>query len=108
MAIKVYEGERAETAHNNLLGTFTLEGIPPAPRATPQIEVKFDVNANGILSITAEEKQSGRKGEISISPDKVSRLHHVEPSISNLTLGIIGSTFKGGYRPYVEASSGVR
>lgn len=70
VAIKVYEGERAETAHNNLLGTFTLEGIPPAPRATPQIEVKFDVNANGILSITAEEKQSGRKGEISISPDK--------------------------------------
>merc|ERR1711963_117947 len=57
--IQVYEGERAMTKDNNLLGKFQLSGIPPAPRGVPQIEVTFDIDANGILNVTAQDKGSG-------------------------------------------------
>merc|ERR1712200_381965 len=57
--IQVYEGERAMTKDNHLLGKFDLTGIPPAPRGTPQIEVTFDVDANGILNVSAVDKASG-------------------------------------------------
>ena len=57
--IQVYEGERQMTRDNNLLGKFELSGIPPAPRGVPQINVAFDVDANGILNVTAEDKTSG-------------------------------------------------
>jgi len=56
VTIQVYEGERAMTRDNHLLGKFDLMGIPPAPRGTPQIEVTFDVDANGILNVSAVEK----------------------------------------------------
>jgi len=59
--IQVYEGERAMTKDNNLLGKFELSGIPPAPRGTPQIEVTFDIDANGILNVTAEDKSTKKK-----------------------------------------------
>jgi len=55
----VYEGERARTRDNNLLGKFELAGIPPAPRGVPQINVAFDIDANGILNVTAEDKTTG-------------------------------------------------
>ncbi|KAG0227658.1 70-kilodalton heat shock protein [Actinomortierella wolfii] len=68
--IQVYEGERARTKDNNLLGKFELTGIPPAPRGVPQIEVVFDVDANGILNVSAVEKSTGRANKITITNDK--------------------------------------
>lgn len=68
--IKIYEGERKFTKDNNLLGSFHLDGIPPAPRGVPQIEVSFDIDANGIMNITAVEKGSGKSNNISITNDK--------------------------------------
>jgi L1 cell adhesion molecule like protein len=68
--IQVYEGERAMTRDNNLLGKFELSGIPPAPRGVPQIEVTFDIDANGILNVSAEDKTTGKKNKITITNDK--------------------------------------
>merc|ERR1711915_296310 len=70
VTIQVYEGERAMTKDNHLLGKFDLMGIPPAPRGTPQIEVTFDVDANGILNVSAVEKGSGKSEKITITNDK--------------------------------------
>ncbi|GCE97149.1 Hsp70 chaperone [Zygosaccharomyces mellis] len=68
--IQVYEGERTKTRDNNLLGKFELTGIPPAPRGVPQIEVTFDVDANGILNVSANEKGTGKTNKITITNDK--------------------------------------
>merc|ERR1711907_113963 len=69
--IQVFEGERSRTKDNNLLGKFELGGIPPAPRGTPQVEVTFDIDANGVLNVTAEDKgASGKKANITITNDK--------------------------------------
>ena len=68
--IQVYEGERAQTRDNNILGKFELSGIPPAPRGIPQIEVAFDIDANGILNVTAVDKTTGRSNKITITNDK--------------------------------------
>ncbi|XP_014480224.1 PREDICTED: heat shock 70 kDa protein cognate 4-like [Dinoponera quadriceps] len=68
--IQVYEGERAMTKDNNLLGKFELFGIPPAPRGLPQIEVTFDVDANGILNVSAVEKSTNKENKITITNDK--------------------------------------
>merc|ERR1712142_252259 len=70
VTIQVYEGERAMTKDNNLLGKFELTGIPPAPRGVPQIEVTFDVDANGILNVNAEDKSTGKANKITITNDK--------------------------------------
>lgn len=70
VTIKLYEGERALTKDNNLLGTFDLSGIPPAPRGVPQIEVSLDLDANGILNVTAVEKGTGKSNKITITNDK--------------------------------------
>jgi len=70
VTIQVFEGERAMTRDNNLLGKFDLTGIPPAPRGVPQIEVTFDVDANGILNVSAEDKGTGQKNKITITNDK--------------------------------------
>ena len=67
--IQVYEGERAKTKDNNKLGQFELSGIPAMPRGQPQIEVMFDVDANGILTVSAEEKTTGKKQNITITND---------------------------------------
>merc|ERR1711872_193492 len=68
--IQVFEGERAMTKDNNLLGKFELTGIPPAPRGVPQIEVTFDVDANGILNVSACDKSTGKQNKITITNDK--------------------------------------
>ncbi len=68
--IQVFEGERSRTKDNNLLGKFELTGIPPAPRGVPQINVIFDIDANGILNVSAEDKTTGKKNKITITNDK--------------------------------------
>jgi L1 cell adhesion molecule like protein len=70
VTIKVYEGERVMTKDNTLLGQFDLTGLPPARRGTPQIEVSFDIDANGILQVTAIDKASGKQNNVTISSDK--------------------------------------
>ncbi|WP_343547696.1 molecular chaperone DnaK [Ralstonia sp.] len=66
VTIKVYQGEREMASGNKLLGEFNLEGIPPAPRGTPQIEVSFDIDANGILHVGAKDKATGKENKITI------------------------------------------
>jgi heat shock protein 1/8 len=68
--IKAFEGERAMTKDNHLLGNFELSGIPPAPRGVPQIEVTFDIDANGILNVSAVDKSTGRENKITIKNEK--------------------------------------
>jgi len=70
VSIQVFEGERAMTSDNNMLGKFELTGIPPAPRGVPQIEVTFDIDANGILSVSAKDKSTGKDEKITIKNDK--------------------------------------
>lgn len=70
VTIQVYEGERAMTKDNNLLGTFNLTGIPPAPRGVPKIDVTFDLDANGILNVSAKDNSTGNSKNIVIKNDK--------------------------------------
>lgn len=72
--MQVYEGERAMTKDNNSLGRFELTGIPPAPRGVPQIEVTFDIDANGILNVSAVDKSTGKENKITITNDKGIRI----------------------------------
>lgn len=81
---QVYEGERAMTKDNNLLGKFELTGIPPAPRGVPQIEVTFDIDANGIMNVSAVDKSTGKENKITITNDKGSK-----PVMSLFTLFLI-------------------
>jgi molecular chaperone DnaK len=66
VTIKVYQGEREMAADNKLLGNFDLQGIPPAPRGVPQVEVTFDIDANGIVSVSAKDKATGKETQIKI------------------------------------------
>jgi len=66
VTIKVYQGEREMAADNKVLGEFNLEGIPPAPRGVPQIEVTFDIDANGIVNVSAKDKATGKEQQIRI------------------------------------------
>ena len=68
--IQVFEGERSMTKDNNLLGKFHLDGIPPAPRGVPQVEVTFDIDANGILNVSAQDKSTGKSNQITITNEK--------------------------------------
>ena len=73
VTIQVYEGERPMTKNNNLLGTFELNGIPPAPRGVPKIEVTFDIDANGILHVSAKDQSTGKSNEITITKGRLSK-----------------------------------
>ena len=77
VTIQVYEGERAMTKDNHNLGKFDLTGIPPAPRGVPQIELTFDIHANGILNVSAADKSTGKLNKITITNDKVSSLFEI-------------------------------
>merc|ERR1719218_504462 len=68
--IQIFEGERKMTKDNHILGKFNLEGIPPAARGVPQIEVTFDIDANGILNVSAVDKVTGKQNKITITNDK--------------------------------------
>jgi heat shock protein 1/8 len=68
--VQIFEGERGMTKDNNKLGQFSLEGIPPMPRGQPQIEISYDVDANGILNVTAVEKSTGKENKIVINNDR--------------------------------------
>jgi heat shock protein 1/8 len=68
--IQVYEGERSMTRDNNLLGKFELSGIPPAPRGVPKIDVTFEIDANGILNVSAVDQTTGKENKITITNDK--------------------------------------
>merc|ERR1712159_813161 len=70
VTIRVFEGERSRTKDNNKLGEFNLTGIPPAPRGVPQIDVTFDIDANGMLNVSAIEKSTGKENKITITNDK--------------------------------------
>lgn len=70
VTIEIFEGERKFTKDNNLLGTFNLEGIPPAPRGVPQIEVTFDLDANGILNVTAVDKSTSKSKNMTITNNR--------------------------------------
>merc|ERR1712196_632933 len=70
VTIQVFEGERGMTKDNHLLGKFDLTGIPPAPRGVPQLEVTFEIDANGILNVKAEDKGTGKAEKITITNDK--------------------------------------
>ena len=80
MTIKVFQGEREIAAGNKALGEFNLEGIPPSPRGVPQIEVTFDIDANGILHVSAKDKGTGKENKITIkansglSEDEIQRM----------------------------------
>ena len=78
VTIQVYEGERSMTRDNRLLGSFNLDGIPPAPRGVPQIEVAFDLDSNGILNVSAADKTTGKSNKITITNEK-GRLSKEEP-----------------------------
>merc|ERR1719440_1303333 len=70
VTIQVFEGERSRTKDNNKLGEFNLSGIPPMPRGVPQIDVTFDIDANGMLNVSALEKSTGKEQKITITNDK--------------------------------------
>ena len=81
VTIQVYEGERKFTKDNKLLGSFELSGIPPAPRGVPQIEVSFDIDANGILNVSAVDKGTGKKQTITITNDSKMSKEQIEEMI---------------------------
>merc|ERR1712071_657479 len=70
VGIKCLQGEREMAADNKLLGQFDLTGVPPAPRGMPQIEVTFDIDANGIVNVSAKDKATGQENKITITNDK--------------------------------------
>ncbi len=82
VTVKVYQGERQMAGDNRLLGSFNLDGLPPAPRGVPQIEVKFDVDANGILNVSAKDLGTGKEQTVrieqssGISEDEIEKMRH--------------------------------
>ena len=81
VTIKVFQGERDFVQHNKLLGEFNLEGINPAPRGTPQVEVTLDVDANGILKVSAKDKSTGKENRITIKSDSGLSREQIEEMI---------------------------
>ncbi len=86
VSIKVYQGEREIAAHNKLLGQFDLTGIPPAPRGVPQIEVSFDIDADGILHVAAKDKGTGKEQSIQIKSDSGLTKEEIEQMVKDAEL----------------------
>ncbi|XP_021961402.1 heat shock 70 kDa protein cognate 4 [Folsomia candida] len=99
--VQVYEGERAMTKDNNVLGKFQLTGIPPAPRGVPQIEVTFDIDANDVMVVTATEKSTGKKEGITISERYVPNLEDVDDQFGK-EMALIPSTKRDDKEDVVE------
>merc|ERR550519_2307169 len=97
VTIQVYEGERAMTKDNHLLGKFDLTAIPPAPRGVPQIEVTFDIDANGILNVSACDKSTGKQNKITITNDKerISAKNSLESYCFNMKTTLEDEQVKG-------------
>ena len=83
VSIQVFEGERVMTKDNNLLGTFELSGIPPAPRGVPKIEVTFDIDANGILNVSAKDQSTGKSNQITINDSGKLSKEEIERMLSD-------------------------
>jgi molecular chaperone DnaK len=81
--IQVYQGEREIAERNHLLGKFELDGLPPAPRGVPQIDVTFDIDANGILSVSAKERESGREQRVNVSGASRLSAEEIERMVSD-------------------------
>ena len=90
--IKVHQGEREMATDNKLLGQFQLIGIPPAPRGVPQIEVTFDIDANGIVNVHARDKGTGKEQQIVIQSS--GGLSKVRSNLKNMILSLV-KIFKG-------------
>jgi molecular chaperone DnaK len=86
VTIKVYQGEREIASGNKMLGEFNLEGIPPAPRGTPQIEVTFDIDANGILHVGAKDKGTGKENKITIKANSGLSDEEIEKMVKDAEL----------------------
>jgi molecular chaperone DnaK len=86
VTVKVYQGEREMAAGNKLLGEFNLEGIPPAPRGVPQIEVTFDIDANGILHVGAKDKATGKENKITIKANSGLTEQEIEKMVKEAEL----------------------
>merc|ERR1719166_152383 len=99
--IQVFEGERAMTKDNTLLGKFHLDGIPPAPRGVPQIEVTFDIDANGILNVSAQDKSTGKSNQITITNEK-GRLSQAEIDRMVQEAEKFKDKFEGGDKEKIE------
>ena len=95
VTIRVFQGEREMAADNKLLGQFDLVGIPPAPRGTPQIEVTFDIDANGIVNVSAKDKSTGKEQQIKIqasgglSDEEIDKMVKDAEASASLTLSLI-------------------
>merc|ERR1711861_115223 len=85
--IQVFEGERSRTRDNNLLGKFELSGIPPAPRGVPQITVCFDIDANGILNVSTEDKTTGNKKKIDAKNGLENYAYNMRNSMNDENVG---------------------
>ncbi len=81
--IKVYQGERELARDNRILGNFILDGIPPAPRGIPQIEVTFDIDANGIVNVKAHDRGTGREQRVTIQPSSGLRKDEIERMVKD-------------------------
>jgi len=95
VGIKVFQGEREMAADNKLLGQFDLVGIPPAPRGVPQIEVTFDIDANGIVNVSASDKSTGKKTNITIQSSGGLSDTDIEKMVLRSFLSILGLLQRG-------------
>jgi len=89
VTIKVYQGERELASGNKSLGEFNLEGIPPAPRGTPQIEVSFDIDANGILHVGAKDKATGKENKITIKANSGLSEEEIQQMVKDAELNAV-------------------
>jgi molecular chaperone DnaK len=89
VTIKVYQGEREMASGNKSLGEFNLEGIAPAPRGTPQIEVSFDIDANGILHVGAKDKATGKENKITIKANSGLSEEEIQQMVKDAELNAV-------------------
>jgi molecular chaperone DnaK len=104
VSIKVFQGEREIALHNKLLGEFDLQGIPPAPRGVPQVEVKFDIDADGILHVSAKDKGTGKEQSVVIKSDSGLSKEDIEKMVKDAE---IHAAEDGQRKDLVEAKNGL-